>query len=165
MSRPAVDASAAGSASRLSDDVMLDRLQQSAFGYFLKASNPQNGLIADTSREGSPSSIAVIGFALSAYPVAVERGWIARSDAVQRTLDALRFFWNSDQSGSVDATGYRGYYFHFLDMATGARKWRSELSLIDTALLLAGMLTAAAYFTATTPAGARHSSCPVERHP
>ena len=152
MSRPAVDAGVAGNATRLSDEVMLDRLQQSAFGYFLKASNPQNGLIADTSREGSPSSIAVIGFALSTYPVAVERGWIERTDAVQRTLDALRFFWNSDQSGSVDATGYRGYYFHFLDMATGARKWRSELSLIDTALLLAGMLTAAAYFTAGTKA-------------
>jgi hypothetical protein len=71
---------------------------------------------------------------------------------VQRTLQALRFFWNSDQTGSPHATGYRGYYFHFLDMESGARVWQSELSLIDTALLIAGVLTAAAYFTATTPA-------------
>ena len=143
---------AAGRPGALSDDEMLDRLQRAAFDYFLKTSNPLNGLVADTTRDGSPSSIAVVGFALSAYPVAVERGWIERSDAVQRTLLALRFFWNSDQTGSPDATGYRGYYFHFLDMHSGARVWQSELSLIDTALLLAGMLTAAAYFTATTPA-------------
>ena len=131
---------------------MLDRLQHAAFDYFLKASNPLNGLVADTTRDGSPSSIAVVGFALSAYPVAVERGWIERSDAVQLALRALRFFWKSDQTGSPDATGYRGYYFHFLDMGSGARAWRSELSLIDTALLVAGMLTAAAYFTAPNPA-------------
>ena len=127
---------------------MLDRLQHAAFDYFLKAWNPRNGLVADTTRDGSPSSIAVVGFALSAYPVAVERGWIERSDAVQRTLQALRFFWNSDQTGSPHATGYRGFYFHFLDMDSGARVWQSELSLIDTALLIAGVLTAAAYFTA-----------------
>ena len=135
-----------------SDDVMLNRLQQAAFNYFLKASSPRNGLIADTTRDDSPSSIAVVGFALSAFPVAVEHGWIERSDAVQRTLDVLRFFWNSDQSGRADATGYRGYYFHFLDMSSGARKWRSELSLIDTALLIAGFLTAAAFFNARTKA-------------
>ena len=146
------DALVAGDATRRSDDVMLNRLQHAAFNYFLRTSNPLNGLVADTTRDGSPSSIAVVGFALSAYPVAVERGWIERSDAVQRTLQALRFLWNSDQTGSPDATGYRGYYFHFLDMHSGARVWQSELSLIDTALLLAGMLTAAAYFTATLPA-------------
>ncbi len=143
---------AAEDATSRADDVMLDRLQHAAFDYFLKTSNPQNGLIADTTRDGSPSSIAVVGFALSAYTVGVERGWIERADAALRALDALRFFWNSDQTGSVGATGYRGYYFHFLDMRSGARVWQSELSLIDTALLLAGMLTAAAYFTAATPA-------------
>ncbi|HEY8707451.1 MAG TPA: glucoamylase family protein, partial [Burkholderiaceae bacterium] len=150
-SRPS-DTPAADGATRLSDDVMLDRLQHAAFDYFLKTSNPQNGLVADTTRDGSPSSIAVVGFALSAYPVAVEHGWIERADAVQRTLHALRFFWNSDQSGNPDATGHRGFYFHFLDMHSGARMWQSELSLIDTALLVAGMLTAAAYFTAGTKA-------------
>ncbi|MEO7159225.1 MAG: glucoamylase family protein [Polaromonas sp.] len=135
-----------------SDDALLDRLQHDAFNYFLQNINPRNGLIADTTRDGAPSSIAVIGFALSAYPVGVERGWIARTDGVERTLVALRFFMDSDQSGSPDATGYQGYYFHFLDMHSGKRVWLSELSLIDTAFLVAGMLTAAAYFTAETSA-------------
>jgi hypothetical protein len=136
------------SATLLSDDAMLDRLQRASFDYFLKNTSPHNGLVADTTRAGSPSSIAVVGFALSAYPVAVERGWIERAVGVQRSLDALRFFWTSDQSGTAEATGYRGFYFHFLDMHSGTRVWQSELSLVDTSFLLAGMLTAAAYFTA-----------------
>jgi hypothetical protein len=84
------------------------------------------------------------------YPIAVERGWMARVDAVTCTVTALRFFHDSDQSGSADATGYKGFYYHFLDMQTGARVWRSELSMVDTALLMAGVLTAATYFTAHT---------------
>ena len=140
------------SATPLSDDAMLDGLQRAAFDYFLKNTSPHNGLVADTTRAGSPSSIAVVGFALSAYPVAVEHGWIERAVAVQRSLDALRFFWTSDQSGNADATGHRGFYFHFLDMRSGARMWQSEVSLIDTAFLLAGMLIAAAYFTAENKA-------------
>ncbi len=130
------------------DDLLLDELQRAAFGYFLKAVNPANGLIADTSRENSPVSIAVVGFALACYSVAVERGWMAREDAVRRSLDALRFFRDSDQSGSPESTGYKGFYYHFLDLKTGARVWRSELSMIDTALLIAGALTASLYFTA-----------------
>jgi hypothetical protein len=128
----------------------LDQLQRAAFGYFLQAVNPANGLIADTSRENSPSSIAVVGFALSAYPVAVERGWMARADAVKRSLSVLRFFHDSDQSDSPEAAGFKGFYYHFLDMHTGARVWRSELSMIDTALLMAGVLTAGRYFMANT---------------
>jgi len=135
---------------RLSDDDLLDRLQRAAFGYFLSEYNPANGLVADTSRMGSPSSIAVVGFALSAYPVAVERGWMTRDEAVDRTLVTLRFFSNSPQSAEPDASGYKGFYYHFLDMQTGKRAWQSELSLIDTALLLAGILTAGAYFTDNT---------------
>jgi hypothetical protein len=136
--------------SRLSDDSLLDRLQRAAFGYFLEACNPANGLIADRTPAGSPASIAVVGFALASYPVAVERGWMARSEAAARTLAALRFFWTSAQSDSPDATGYKGFYYHFLDMQTGRRVWRSELSPVDTTFLLAGMLTAAAYFTGAT---------------
>jgi len=128
----------------------LDQLQRAAFSYFLQAANPANGLIADTTRDNSPSSIGVVGFALSAYPVAVERGWMTRADAVQRSLATLRFFRDSDQSGSPDATGYKGFYYHFLDMQTGIRVWRSELSMVDTAMLLAGALTAASYFDAET---------------
>ncbi len=132
------------------DEALLDRLQRDAFDYFLRAYNPRNGLVADTTREGAPSSIAVIGFALSVYPVGVERGWMDRSDAVERTLVTLRFLMASDQSGSTRATGYRGFYFHFLDMVSGTRVWLSEVSLIDTGFLIAGVLTAAVYFDADT---------------
>lgn len=133
------------------DDALLERLQRGAFDYFLRVYNPRNGLVADTTREGAPCSIAVIGFALSVYPVGIEREWMERADAVQRTLVTLRFLMASDQSGSAHATGYRGFYFHFLDMDSGTRVWRSEVSLIDTGLLMAGVLTAAAYFDADTP--------------
>jgi len=137
--------------SEATDEALLDELQRAAFGYFLEMVNPINGLVADTSRENSPASIGVVGFALSAYPVAVERGWMARADAVERTLATLRFFRDSDQSGSPEATGFKGFYFHFLDLHTGVRVWRSELSTIDTAFLIAGALTAGRYFTAPTP--------------
>ena len=132
----------------LTDEALLNQLQRAAFDYFLQTVNPLNGLVADTSRYNSPVSIAVVGFALSSYPVAVERGWIERADAVQRSLAALRFFRDSDQSGSPTATGFKGFYYHFLDSRTGARVWRSELSMIDTALLIAGALSASMYFTA-----------------
>lgn len=129
------------------DDVaLLDALQHAAFDYFLEQVHPDNGLIADTSRPGSPVSIAVVGFGLSAYPIGVEHGWMAREDAVQRSLLALRFFHGSDQSGAADATGYKGFYYHFLDMQSGKRVWQSEVSMIDSALLIAGALAAAMYF-------------------
>jgi hypothetical protein len=134
-----------------SDDDLLDRFQRAAFSYFLEQYNPENGLVADTSRPGSPASIAVVGFALSCYPVGVERGWIARADAAARTLTTLRFFCDSAQGEAPDVTGYKGFYYHFLDMKTGRRVWQSELSLIDTTLLLAGMLTAGVYFDEDSP--------------
>ena len=144
---PPADATAALSPT---DEAMLDALQRAAFDYFVRQGNPLNGLVADTSRPGSHSSIAVVGFALSAYPVGVERGWMTRCEAVERCVAALRFLRDSDQGGTPESTGYRGFYFHFLHMDSGRRAWRCEVSLIDTALLLAGMLTAAAYFTADT---------------
>lgn len=134
-----------------SDEELLDRFQRAAFGYFLNQINAENGLVADTSRAGSPASIAVVGFALSCYPVGVERGWMARADAAAHTLVTLRFFWNSVQNEQPEATGYKGFYYHFLDMKTGKRVWQSELSLIDTTLLLAGALAASIYFSGDTP--------------
>lgn len=138
-------------ASALSDDAWLESLQRSAFDYFPRYSSSHTGLVADNSRTHSPVSIAVVGFALAAYPIAVERGWITSAEAVQRVLLTLRFLCASDQSGSPTATGFRGFYYHFLDLESGTRVWKSELSMIDTALLIAGVLTAAAYFTADTP--------------
>ena len=130
----------------LSDDELLDRLQRAAFGYFLSAYNPANGLVADTCRAGRPAASRPSASRCPSYPVAVERGWMTRDEAVERTLVTLRFFSNSPQSEAPDATGYKGLYYHFLDMQTGRRVWRSELSLIDTALLIAGVLTASTYF-------------------
>ena len=139
-------------AAESADEALLRSLQRAAFGYFLAAQNPENGLVADTTRDGAPCSIAVVGFALAAYVVGVERGWLPRAEALRRTLTALRFFMDSDQSGTAGATGFRGFYFHFLDMRHGKRAWNCELSLIDTALLMAGILTAAGYFTGDTAA-------------
>jgi hypothetical protein len=128
------------------DDALLDRLQWETFEYFLKEVNPANGLIADKTRDESPASIAATGLALAAYPIGVERGFMTRDDAVRIALTTLRFFRNSAQGTEPDATGYKGFYYHFLDMQTGRRAWRCELSTIDTAFLLAGAMTAAVYF-------------------
>ena len=128
-------------------ETRLHELQRHAFDYFLNETNPANGLIADSSRPGSPASIASVGFALAAYPVGVERGWMTRKDAVGRTLTLMRFLWNSVQGTAPDATGYKGFYYHFLDMATGRRANLCELSTVDTSFLLAGMLTAASFFS------------------
>jgi hypothetical protein len=132
------------------DDLLLDALERAAFGYFRQMVNPANGLVADTTRDHSPCSIAVVGFALSVYPVAIERGWMGRGEGLELSLAALRFFRDSDQRGTPDSTGCKGFYYHFLDMQSGARVWRSELSMIDTALLIAGVLTARVYFTDET---------------
>ncbi|MDI6025028.1 glucoamylase family protein [Corticibacterium sp. UT-5YL-CI-8] len=133
------------------DADLLDSLQRRTFEYFLHEERHENGLVRDRTREGSPASIAATGFALSAYTVGVERGLMQRTDACQRTLAALRFFSNSEQSEAPNATGYRGFYYHFLDMETGRRAWKCELSTIDTALLIAGILTVGTYFSHDTP--------------
>jgi len=128
------------------NEEMLDALERDAFGYFRHETNPANGLVVDKTQAGAPASIAAVGFALTAYPVGVERSWMTRADAVERTLAVLRFFSTSPQGTASDATGYKGFYYHFLDMQTGRRAGTCELSIVDTTFLLAGMLTAAAYF-------------------
>jgi hypothetical protein len=130
----------------VTDVELLDRLQRGAFAYFTENTNPRNGLVADTSRAGSPCSIAVVGFALSSYPVAVERGWMTRTACVALTLRTLEFFWQSAQGDRPDSTGFQGFYYHFLDMQSGRRAWQCELSVVDTTFLMAGILTAACYF-------------------
>jgi NADPH:quinone reductase-like Zn-dependent oxidoreductase len=127
-------------------------LQRAAFGYFLDYTNPVNGLVADHSGEDSPCSIAALGLGLSCYPVAVNNAWLKRPEAAERVLTALRFFIRSRQGPEPDATGYKGFYYHFLEMSDGHRAGRCELSTIDSAFLLAGMLTAAAFFDGDSPA-------------
>ncbi|HEY3103499.1 MAG TPA: glucoamylase family protein [Pyrinomonadaceae bacterium] len=127
-------------------DKLLSDLQRDAFKYFIHEVNPDNGLVVDCTKEGWPSSICAVGMALSAYPVGVEHNFISREEAIERTLRKLRFFAASEQSTNADATGYKGFYYHFLDMNTGRRAWRCELSTMDSTFLFAGMLAAAAYF-------------------
>jgi hypothetical protein len=127
-------------------DEALEALQRHTFGYFLRETNAENGLVADNTREDAVSSIAATGLGLAAYPVGVERGFITRRDAVDRTLTTLRFFRESAQGPDPDATGYRGFYYHFLDMQKGTRVWDCELSAMDTALFIAGALTCMMYF-------------------
>jgi hypothetical protein len=133
---------------KLTIDAELEKLQRESFDYFLHEVNPGNGLILDKTAPQWPSSIAATGLALASYPVAVERSFISRSQAAERTLNTLRFFWNSHQGPEPDATGYKGFYYHFLDMNSGKRAWQCELSTIDTTLLIAGMLTSGVYFDA-----------------
>ena len=127
-------------------DEKLDALQRKTFEYFLYEDNPENGLIADKTEKCCPASIAAVGLALAAYPVGVDRGFLTREEARQRTLTTLRFFWNSPQGAEPDATGYKGFYYHFLDMETGRRVWQCELSTIDSTFLIAGMLMSRAFF-------------------
>ena len=131
-------------------DADLGTLQHKSFDYFIHEANAANGLVIDKTAPDWPASIAATGLALAAYPVGVERGFMARGAAVERTLATLRFFWNSPQGPEPDATGYRGFYYHFLDMQTGRRAWQCELSTIDSTFLLAGALTAGVYFDADT---------------
>ncbi len=136
----------------LAVDAELGALQGDAFRYFSLGTNPDNGLVLDKDAPDWPASIAATGLGLAAYPAAVERGFVTREAAIATVLTTLRFFWNSPHGPEPDATGYHGFYYHFLDVKTGRRAWQCELSTVDSAILLAGMLTAAAYFDADSDA-------------
>ena len=133
-------------------DEDLARLERDTFKYFADEVNLDNGLVPDSTHRGSFASIAAVGFALTAYPIAVERKYMSRAEAVKRTLTTLRFFHDAPHGEQRDATGYKGFYYHFLNMKTGRRAGDCELSTIDTTYLLAGALTAARYFNANTKA-------------
>ena len=130
---------------------MLDALQRESFGYFVHEVDEANGLVLDKTAPGWPASIAAVGMALTCYPVGVQRGFMTHAHALARTLATLRFLHGLEQSESPEAAGCRGFFYHFIDMKTGRRAWRCELSTIDTALLMAGVLATAAYFHADTP--------------
>jgi len=131
----------------------LDTLQRRTFDFFWERTNPRNGLTPDRWPTKAFSSIAAVGFALTAYPIGVERGYVSRSQARDRVLTTLKFFWQAPQ-GEAEAgtTGYKGFFYHFLDMETGLRFERVELSTIDTTLLLGGVLFCEMYFGGDAPA-------------
>jgi hypothetical protein len=133
---------------------LVDDLEQRSFRFFWDSANPANGLVPDHYPGESFSSIAAVGFGLTAYGIGVERGYISRAQAIERTLATLRFFDTAPQNASEDeASGYRGFFYHFLDMKSGKRyaRW-TELSTVDTTLLLGGVLFAQSYYDRDTPA-------------
>ncbi|MBY8828400.1 glucoamylase family protein [Hephaestia mangrovi] len=130
----------------------IDDLQHRTFQYFWDTSNPKNGLAPDRWPTKSFASIAAVGFALTAYPIGVVHGWISRDQARQRTLATLDFFANAKQGPEPTGTsGYKGFFYHFLDMETGERFDQTELSTIDTTLLLGGVLFAQSWFDTDHP--------------
>lgn len=133
-----------------SDDAFLDYLEEANFDFFWYAANPANGLIPDRSTTGSACSIASVGFGLTAIGIAIDHGWITRDQGAARVLTTLNTFWNGPQGTNASGEiGYNGWFYHFLSMNTATRSGSSELSSIDTVLLLGGVLYAKQYFNGT----------------
>jgi hypothetical protein len=129
------------------DDALVDELEHRTFDFFWRTANPANGLVPDRYPTPSFSSIAAVGFGLTAYAIGAERGWVTRAEARDRVVKTLTFFRDAPQGdAAAGVTGYKGFYYHFLDMQTGARYRDVELSSVDTALLLAGALFCREYF-------------------
>lgn len=134
------------------DTAFLDQVQHDTFNFFWETTNSENGLTPDRYPHTKFSSVAAVGFALTSYLVGVKDGYITRDQAARRTLTTLRFLWKAPQNDSAtQVTGYKGFFYHFLDMQTGYRYRNVELSTIDTALLMAGVLSSQTYFDESTP--------------
>jgi len=143
----------AGDAARPELPPLFANIERRTFDYFLETTNADNGLAPDRYPSNPFASIAATGFALTAYPVGVEHGWMTRTEAAQRTLMTLRFLHDLPMSDAASGTaGYKGFYYHFLDLQTGVRfsPW-VELSSVDTGLLMMGVLFAQSYYSADTP--------------
>lgn len=130
-----------------SHDAFLDDVQRRTFRYFWETTNPQNGLAHDRYPTRAFASMAAVGFALTAYPIGVHRGFVERPAAAARVLATLRFLAAAPQGDAARGmTGHRGFFYHFVDMERGQRFERTELSTVDTALLLGGILFCQSYF-------------------
>jgi hypothetical protein len=129
----------------------LASLQQQTFNYFWNTSDATTGLAPDRYPNPPFASISAIGFALTAYAVGAENGWITRAEAAQRVQTTLQFLWSAPQGDTATGcAGYQGFFYHFLDMQTGLRSGTSEVSIIDTSLLMAGVLFSSEYFNQST---------------
>ena len=136
----------------LTPDEVLDDLEERTFRFFWETTNADNGLVPDRYPTPSFSSIAAIGFGLTAYGIGVEQGYVSREDARARVLTTLRFLSDAPQGeGEQGTTGFNGFFYHFLDMETGERFQDVELSTVDTSLLLAGVLFCQSYFDEDDP--------------
>jgi hypothetical protein len=128
-------------------DLFLDTLQERTIKWFLDLTPQSTGLTPDRWPTPSPSSTAAVGFALTSYAIAAEEAIISRSDASMRVLTTLRFLWSLPQGDDPSQmSGYKGFYYHFINTRTGLREWNCELSTVDTGWLLAGVLFCQSYF-------------------
>lgn len=125
---------------------MLDSIQRKTFLYFLNEHHQEWGIVKDRTATWAPASIASTGFGIPSFAIGVERKWISREKAAGITLNILKFFANSVQSAEKKVTGYKGFYYHFLEMKNGTREWNCELSTIDTGILMMGVLFARNYY-------------------
>jgi len=147
--QPPAGPAAAGAPYRPSPEQQsfLEKLESDTFDFFWKASPSDTGLTPDRFPGSDVSSVAAVGFALTSYLVGVERGYVTRRDAAARTLSTLRTLWDAPQGPTAEGVaGHKGLYYHFLGGHDGLRFGRSELSTIDTTLLMAGVLSAQAFF-------------------
>lgn len=128
------------------EEKMLDSIQHKTFLFFLNEHQPEMGIVKDRTTSESPSSIAATGFGIPSFAIGAERKWITREQAAEITLRILQFFINSVQSTDINVTGYKGFYYHFLKMDTGTRKWDCELSSVDTGILMMGIIFARNYY-------------------
>lgn len=133
-------------------DGFLDSLQQQTFSFFWEITDSSTGLTPDRYPTLTFSSTAAIGFALTAYGIGAERGYITRSQAAERTRTTLQFLWKTKQGSAAEGTsGYHGFFYHFLKFSDGTRFANDvELSTIDTGLLMAGILFCQSYFDNNT---------------
>lgn len=133
-------------------EAFLDDVEQRTFRWFWDLADPQTGLVPDRAPTRSFSSVAAVGFGLTAYVIGAERGWVPRAEAAARAERTLRFLLEAPQGeAGAGMTGYRGFLYHFLDMGTGRRFGNVELSTIDTALAAAGALACQSYFDRDSP--------------
>ena len=126
------------------DDQFLDQLERANFLFFWEQANPQTGLIKDRCNvrindTSLSASIASTGFGLTAICIAENRGFVSHPIARLRVVQTLSFLWHKLPT-------HRGFFFHFANMNTGERIWDSEVSSVDTAILLCGVLTCRQHF-------------------
>jgi hypothetical protein len=134
-------------------DAFSEDLSRRTFGYFWDTTDRRRCLAPDRWPSNPFSSIAATGFALTAFGIGAERGYVTRDEAARRTRDCLAFYWNAPQGPKrTDTTGYKGFFYHFLKNDDGTRHGTTELSTVDTTLFLGGVLFAQSYFDRDTPA-------------
>lgn len=126
---------------------VVEELARRTFRFFWETTDAGTGLAPDRYPSPSACSVAAIGFALTAYAIGVERDYVPRADARTRTLVTLRYLRNLPQGPqATGVAGYKGFFYHFLEMSNGLRAGDCELSTVDTALMLCGALHVQQFF-------------------